>query len=80
LILLMNEKKLKNLWIKYNIFTKENYLDNFKLKNYKIEEDNINNYNEIDKLIYKVPSDDELILDVLNQLNKIKNKIIVFIL
>jgi hypothetical protein len=64
---------LKELGIRYNIFTIDNYIKNFKIDNIII---NTNNKSEdlkpsdLDKHIYKVPENDQKVLDVLNQLKE----------
>jgi len=74
-----NEGKIvKEFWIKNNLFNDKNYIKFFTIKeieietNWNEENEKSKKIDELDKLIAKVPENDEKVLDIMKQLNKIK--------
>lgn len=67
-------KVLKNFLLKNNLATEENYKSFFKMIKMEQKTEEIPTTDKLDALIAKVDKNDPKLLDVLNKIEKIKNK------
>lgn len=67
-------KVLKNFLLKNNLATEENYKSFFKMIKIEQKTEEIPTADKLDALIAKVDKNDPKLLDVLNKIEKIKNK------